>query len=120
LDTREKIVPLSKLSSHLGDKKWLAVVGLFDPLTLAHANRLAEISRRGAPLLAVVEQGSETLLPADARAALVAALRCVKLVVMAEADSIPKHFPLELIRDEEGEQRRSREFVEWISERGAR
>jgi hypothetical protein len=121
LDTREKIVPLEKLAKHLQSGEWKAVVGTFDPLTLSQAERLAEVSRNGKSVLAVVEPGTSCLLPVEARAVLVAALKSVQLVVVAEASALPKHPQMEVMKDDEGEQQRSRAFAEHVRGRqGAR
>jgi hypothetical protein len=115
LDTREKIVGLKDLPHRLGNANWLAVVGTFDPLTLAQADRLAELTARGRSILTVVQPGVDSLLPAEARAALIAALRSVQLVVIADAASLPPHPQIEILKDEAGERKRSAEFVERIA-----
>lgn len=117
MDTREKIVPLEDLPARLGTGRWAAVVGRFDPLTLAQAERVAKLSEVGRSILIVVERGEDCLLPVEARAALVAALRAVQLVVMGEAHQLPVHPRMEMIADEEGERERSAEFVRFIAER---
>jgi hypothetical protein len=121
LDTREKIVPLEKLGALLRDGEWLAVVGTFDPLTLSQAERLAEVSRKGKSVLAVVEPGAGCLLPVEARAVLVAAVKSVQLVVVAETSALPKHPQMEIMKDDDGEHQRSRAFAEHVRGRqGAR
>lgn len=117
MDTREKIVPLDQLSARLASARWLAVVGTFDPLTLGQAERLAKLSGVGKSLLAVVEPGSGCLLPVEARAILVAALKTVELVFVGDAEALPKNGQIELIKDDEGERARSAEFVEHVKGR---
>jgi len=117
LDTREKIVGLKDLPQRLGNAHWVAVVGKFDPLTLAQADRLAELTARGRSILAAVQPGVDSLLPAEARTALVAALRSVQLVVIADAASLPPHPQIEILEDEAGERKRSAEFAERIADR---
>ncbi len=114
LDTREKIVPLEQLAAQLDGGQWMAVAGTFDPMTLAQAERLAKLSGNGRSLLAVVEPGEGCLLPVEARAILVAALKSVQLVVIANADEVP---PMEIARDDTGERRLSAEFVEHVRQR---
>jgi hypothetical protein len=114
LDTRGKIVPLEHLAGRLGDGRWLAVAGTFDPLTLAQAGRLAALSGGAKRILAVVEPGTASLLPVEARAVLVAALKSVQLVVIGQAEALPKDARLEVIQDKEGERKRSAEFVEHV------
>src|SRR5215469_8887729 len=75
LDTRNKIKPLKDLNSVLVDSKWIAIAGFFDPLTSIQASRLAEIAKKGHNVLAIVLTAPDCLLPSDARAALVAAVR---------------------------------------------
>ncbi len=112
---------LRDLHTRLGKGRWIAVVGRFDPLTLAQAERVAKLSEDGRSVLIVVEPGQDCLLPAEARAALVAALRVVQLVVIGQADELPADPQMEMITDEEGERKRSAEFVRFIAERqGAR
>jgi len=117
LDTREKIVLLQDLPARLGTRRWIGVVGRFDPLTLAQAERVAKLNENGRSILIVVEPGLDCLLPIEARAALVAALRAVQLVVIGEPDALPAHPQMEMIADEEGERKRSAEFVRFIAER---
>jgi DNA-binding FrmR family transcriptional regulator len=117
LDTREKIVPLGDLTARLGDGKWLAVVGRFDPMTAAQAIRIEESGGQGRAILAVVEEGEDCLLPVEARAALVAALRSVELVVIAGATALKAYPKIEIVEDEEGERARSAEFVEFVRRR---
>jgi hypothetical protein len=117
LDTREKIVPLQGLTARLGDGNWIAVVGRFDPLTLAQAQRVAKLDTEGRRIMAVVEPGEDCLLPVEARAVLMAALRSVRMVVIAEAGSLPAHPQMEIVVDEEGERTRSEEFMKFVAER---
>ncbi len=117
MDTREKIVPLGDLTARLGDGKWLAVVGRFDPMTAAQAIRIEESGGQGRAILAVVEEGEDCLLPVEARAALVAALRSVELVVIAGATALKAYPKIEIVEDEEGERARSAEFVEFVRRR---
>ena len=120
LDTSEKIVPLEDLHARLGNSRWIAVVGRFDPLTLAQAQRVAKLNEDGRSILMVVEPGADCLLPVEARAALVAALRAVQLVVIGEPGSLTPYPKMEMIADEEGERKRSAEFVRFIAERQGR
>ena len=117
METRQKIVPLQDLYARLGRGQWVAVVGQFDPLTLAQAERVAKLSEDGRSILIVVEPGEECLLPVEARATLVAALRAVQLVVIGEADQLPADPQMEMVADDEGERKRSVEFVRFIAER---
>jgi len=102
------------LAARLGGEQWLAVVGTYDPLTLAQAERLAKLSGNGKSILAVVEPGAGCLLPVEARAILVAALKSVQLVVVAEGDVLPQ---VEMVRDDAGEKERSAAFVQHVKGR---
>lgn len=66
----------------------LRVSGYFDPLTAGHARRLEALRpKNGACLVVVIAEPVRPVLPARARAELVAALGCVDYVVIAgEAD----------------------------------
>ena len=86
MDTREKIVPLEELRRRMATGEWRAVVGLFDPLTALLATRLTEIGDGDGELAAIVLDEPGTLLTAEARAALVAGLRRVRLVSIARRD----------------------------------
>jgi hypothetical protein len=117
LDTRDKIVSVAQLRERLNDGAWLAVAGTFDPLTLSHAERMAELSAGGKSVLAVVQAGTNCLLPVEARAVLVAALKSVRLVVVAKADALAGLPQLEIVKDEEGERQRSLAFVDHVRRR---
>lgn len=117
MDTREKIVLVEQLAARLDRTNWLAVAGTFDPLTLRHAERLAELSGNEKSVLAVVEPGECCLLPVEARAILVAALKSVQLVVVGEADSLPKSSQIQIAKDESGERERSAAFIEHVKGR---
>ncbi len=117
MDTREKIVALRDLPARLGAGRWTAVVGRFDPLTLAQAERVAKLSGEGQSILILVEPAEDCLLTAEARAALLAALHSVHLVVIGEIGSLPPHPQMEIVADEEGERQRTADFVRFIAGR---
>jgi len=79
MDTRRKIVrDRARWSAPEGA---LAVAGPFDPLLAAHARQLRELKQDGRALVVFVTEPEEPILPLEARAELVAALRCVDAVV---------------------------------------
>ncbi|HEY3938146.1 MAG TPA: hypothetical protein VGL97_11990 [Bryobacteraceae bacterium] len=123
MDTREKIVPVRDLGARLAHGDWLALVGWFDPLTATLAKQVAESTAPGRNLLAVVLDADDTLLPAEARAALMAALRAVDVVTMAKPHEwramAASSARIEIVEDSEGERRRSAEFVELVLKRDA-
>ncbi len=122
MDTREKIVPLQRVAACLETGQWLAVVGLFDPLTALQASRLADLHAQGGrKILVLILDTGNTLLTAAARAALIAALRHVHLVAIAPPElwrsAIPHNSDVEIVDDPEGECARSAEFVQFILHR---
>lgn len=89
LDTREKIltqaaaVATARRLRQEGTPVKLAT-GLFDPVLAGHARRLEALTEDGAPLMVVVADPPRPILPARARAELVAALRVVDYVVLPD------------------------------------
>lgn len=85
LDTRQKIRPASSiphLQQVFSSDETLLVRTAMDPLTLAHARRLAELAAAtGRSIVVLLEDPPQPLLPQDARAELAAALACVSVVV---------------------------------------
>ena len=57
------------------------VSGYFDPITMAHAERLKGLKSDG-PLVVLIATPANPILPAEARANLVAALACVDAVTI--------------------------------------
>jgi bifunctional ADP-heptose synthase (sugar kinase/adenylyltransferase) len=82
LDTRTKILPWADFTQTAGTK----VAGYFDPLTVEHSDRLQELAASGGPLCIAIYNPDRPLLPAEARAALMASLDCVQAVAIAEAE----------------------------------
>jgi hypothetical protein len=79
LDTRTKIVSTEE-AARLASSGATVVSGYFDPMTASHARRLAQLKREGAPLLVLIAEPENAILPARARAELVASLRVVDFV----------------------------------------
>lgn len=121
MDTRSKIKPLNDLSSVLAGSEWIAIAGFFDPLTAVQAKRLADAASGGRQVLVVVLAKPDTLLAADARAELVAAVRGVTAVVIANSEqwraALPQIPDLPILDDLEADKRRSEEFVEFVLKR---
>jgi hypothetical protein len=84
VDTREKIVDCSRLAALLGSGEWSILAGFFDPMTAAQAKRIEAVRRPGCKLAAIIIENSNSLLPVEARAQLVAALRVVDIVSIAK------------------------------------
>jgi glycerol-3-phosphate cytidylyltransferase-like family protein len=121
VDTRAKIVNFEALPSMLSRGNWSAVTGWFDPLTLVQAERLSTIARDGRRIAAIVVPGNEPLLSSYARATLIAALRYVDAVAIGEPDQVEKLYSqlpnLRVHQDDQAEQLRSAEFVEFVRTR---
>ncbi|MDQ2774087.1 MAG: hypothetical protein M3Y57_04045 [Acidobacteriota bacterium] len=119
MDTREKIVVSEAARALLGEGAWVVIAGLFDPLTALQAKRLSGLRRPGRKLMAIVEHGENPLLNAEARAALIAALRGVDAVSIADSarSILPLSSSVELIEDTAGEFARSADFVRFILDR---
>jgi bifunctional ADP-heptose synthase (sugar kinase/adenylyltransferase) len=121
MDTRSKILTLAEAASLAGP---LAMVtGYFDVLRAAHIRDLDRVRRRehGAKLLAVVLPAPGEILPQRARAELVAALRVIDYVVIADeaaacrlAHSLE---PVEIVHLEAADARRARELKEHVHRR---
>ncbi len=80
MDTRTKIVPREE-AVRLAAEGAMVVTGYFDPLLAWHAERLRGLKRAGAPLLVAIADPQDPILPARARAELVAGLAVVDYVV---------------------------------------
>lgn len=94
------------------------IAGLFDPLTSAHAKRLAELAATHGTLFVLVTSAEDCILPAGARAELVASVACVRCVLTDEAilDEIPL---ARLIREESADARRRDELTRHVHARHA-
>ena len=73
MDTRRKIVDAAE-AERIAASGATVVSGYFDPTLAAHAERLAALKRKGAPLLVLIATPENPILPARARAELVAGL----------------------------------------------
>ena len=97
MDTRKKIALAGAI----------VVTGHFDPLTAAHTRRLTELKREGVPLVVVITSPPEPILPAAARAELVAALSVVDQVIIAD----------EVVREEQADTARAAQLIELVRSR---
>jgi glycerol-3-phosphate cytidylyltransferase-like family protein len=97
LDTRQKIF----------DSEAIVVTGHFDPLTAAHAERLQSLKQPGRALVVIVTEPEHPILPARARAELVAGLAAVDRVFIAE----------DVCREEAADFERTQELVTYIRSR---
>ncbi len=79
MDTRAKIVTGAE-AARLAGEGARVVSGYFDPLVASHARRLSGL-KNGPKLIVAIEDPPRPILPARARAELVAGLRVVDYVV---------------------------------------
>jgi hypothetical protein len=93
LDTREKILDATQAAS-IATSGATVVSGYFDPLLAEHAERLAALKPAGAKLLVLIATPHNAILPAGARAELVASLQSVDYVSEL-ADGLAPHIHLE-------------------------
>jgi len=89
VDTRTKIISPQD-AGRLAAQGATAVSGYFDPLTLAHAERLQSLKRPGVALVVVISVPPDPILPSLARAQLVAGLACVDHVTEAPVPFTPQ------------------------------
>jgi hypothetical protein len=117
VDTRAKICGMEEALRRVAAP--VLVVGRFDPLLAAHGRRLEEIAA-AAPerqLIAVVEpDDAGTLLPAQARAELLAGLLVVAAVaIRRDGDALPAGVPA--ITEIEADERRREELMRHVRSR---
>lgn len=93
LDTREKIIDATQ-AARIAALGATIVSGYFDPLVASHAERLSSFKTNGAKLLVLIATPDNAILPAAARAELVAGLRAVDYVSEL-ADGLIPHIRLE-------------------------
>lgn len=80
MDTRTKIVP-AREAMRIAAAGAIVVSGYFDPLIAGHADRLRELKREGRALIVAISEPENPILPARARAELLAGLAVVDHVV---------------------------------------
>jgi hypothetical protein len=86
LDTREKIKSLNDLRSLVADDQWTALVGVFDPFTADTVETIEHARTPGRKLLVVIRSEPDELLSAESRAILLAGVRSVNAVHVAETE----------------------------------
>ena len=79
LDTRSKIITVEQAAGRSVES---LVVGYFDPVVAAHVSRLLALK---VPVTVSLLDPPEEILPARARAELVAALSCIETVIIGDA-----------------------------------
>ncbi len=123
VDTREKILAPEAAAQLAGCGAPKLVTGYFDPLLAEHAGRLAGIAEAGGTLVVLVLDPERPVLPARARAELVAGLQAVQYVLLA-GESSPEAWiellkPAAVYREEEADRRRAEKFIAHVRERHA-
>jgi hypothetical protein len=88
LDTRLKIIDAAQAAS-IAASGAIVVSGYFDPLVASHAERLSAL-KTGETLLVLIATPDNAILPAAARAELVAGLRAVDYVAELADGLIPQ------------------------------
>ena len=123
LDTRRKIVTPENVSR---SQPIILVSGFFDPLLASHAGRLEALRRDGRRLAVLLSDPPDPVLPLRARAELVAALRAVDYVLVADGDAthhnsqseiLHRIQPEEIVQEEEADQRRTQELIAHVHAR---
>lgn len=89
MDTREKIIDAAE-AAVIAASGATVVSGYFDPLIASHAERLAALKPDGKKLLVLIATPPNAILPAAARAELVAGLRAVDYVAELAAGIVPE------------------------------
>jgi hypothetical protein len=110
LDTREKIVSIESIRKRGTDRK--IVIGYFDPLHAANVARLQELG----PVMVIVADRPDAILPLRARAELVASLACVQNVAVCAGELVNVD-GLEMIDERDADERRAAELSAHIIER---
>jgi hypothetical protein len=117
VDTRTKIIPAAEAVS-IAEAGAIVVTGYFDPLLAAHAGRLEELKRDGLPLLIAISDPENPILPARARAELVAGLAVVDHVVEPAGSPTPGLTPSFQLEQED--RVRLEELIEHVHARQGR
>ena len=99
MDTRKKIIDAAQAAG-IAASGAIVVSGYFDPLIASHAERLAKLKPADSKLLVLIATPPNAIIPAAARAELVAGLRSVDYVAEL-ADGLTAQIHLE----QEDEQR---------------
>jgi len=92
VDTRSKIIDPAG-AARIAESGGAVVSGYFDPMTASHAARLAQLKSGGKPLLVLIASPEGAILPARARAELVAGLSVVDYV--CDSADLPADIHLE-------------------------
>jgi hypothetical protein len=115
VNTRSKIVDAAACGSN---GPVTVVTGYFDPLLAWHAQELEGIRGRAGTVAVIVLPLAGELLPQRARAVLVAALRMIDYVLIADNEDLGRLFaelkPIEIVRLEDDDLRRRGDLIEHV------
>ena len=120
MNTREKIHAFAEAREALSSGSWCVIASRFEFVTIEIVRWMKQIAE-GRRICALVIDDANVMLASEARAALVAALRCVDLVTIAGLenwrDALPRNPALLVIYDEAADGERARKFRERIVQR---
>lgn len=126
LDTRKKILTAAQAVETVRrlraeGRSVRFASGWFDPLLAAHARRLEQLRSGAARVMVVVTDASRPILPARARAELVAALSVVDFVVLSEEerleDLLSRLGATEVLRGEAADETLTRQLIQYVQTR---
>lgn len=126
MDTRTKVIGAAAALEaarrvRASGKRVKLVKGCFDPLLAAQARRLRELADPASALFVAICEPAHPILPARARAELVAALAMVDYVILAEApasDGFPDGLePDETEREEAADERLTENLIRHVQSR---
>ena len=126
LDTRKKILTpalavatVRRLRAEGRDVRF--ATGWFDPLLAAHARRLGQLRDGAVRVMVIVTDPSRPILPARARAELVAGLSVVDFVVLSEEerleDLLARLEATEVLRGEADDEALTRQLINHVQAR---
>jgi bifunctional ADP-heptose synthase (sugar kinase/adenylyltransferase) len=122
LDTRQKILSAPNAAAVISQNDHLTVIiGHFDPLTAAHARRIADLRKTRSQLIAIVTDPPQPILKLSARTELVAALEAIDYVIPVQdntaAEILAVLRPGEVIEEEAADVDRTRALIAHVHKR---
>ena len=126
MDTRKKILTAAQAVEivrrlRAEGRSVRFATGWFDPLLAAHARRLEQLREGSARVMVVVTDPSRPILPARARAELVAALSVVDFVVLSEEERLEELLArleaTEVLRGEVADETLTRQLIHHVQTR---
>jgi len=126
LDTRKKILTATQAVDTVRrlraeGRSVRLVTGWFDPLIAAHARRLEQLREGTARVMVIVTDPFRPILPARARAELVAALSVVDFVLLSEEERLEELLArleaTEVLRGEAADETLTRQLIHHVQTR---